>query len=187
MVYIYHGIDFRKQYFDTHDPFYKTSFYSRYDHGYEFQDIFEDTYYINFWYGGDWTLEFHKYNKNENTLGYRGRRKDGISTFKNSDISNCFTRTYKCKTFKEFCINDGLYPTIFDVSENNYFYDSCWIEEVKDLYYNNVNPYKLGLKLIIDRKWSEVVRHECIYYDGNFMYTLIEFDDCYIGIYKDTS
>lgn len=181
-MHVYHGVDFGKRYFDAHDPFYIKGFLSRYDDGYEFKDINDDIYYINFWFGGDWTLEFHKYNKDEDTSGYKGRRYEGLTVFKNNDISGYFTTTYKCKNFKDFCIDDCLYPTIYDISENEY-YRGKWI---KDIYYN-INPYKLGLDLIIERKWSEVIRHECIYNDGNFMYTIIEFNDCYIGIYKDTS
>lgn len=186
-MHVYHGENFRKQYFDAHEPFFSSEISSCYDDGYEFKDIFEDTYHVTFWFYGDWSLEFHKYDKIGETSGYKGKRYEGLSMFKNSDISDFFTSSFKSPTFKEFCINDYLYPAIYDTSNNDCFNDHKWIKEVKDEYYQNINPYKLSLNLIIGRQWNEVIRHECIYNDGNFKYTLIEFDDCYIGIYKDTT
>ena len=93
-----------------------------------------------------------------------------------------------CKSFLRatiFTKNSGNNENniVFDGEKFRYLHKNSWcVEPLKDSNFKDIQPYKVLFNKLFDKTWSDVLRHKCVYANGNINTHIIEFDNNYYMI-----
>lgn len=83
-------------------------------------------------------------------------------------LNNNDVTTYNIKSFfDKFCVVEVC------TSKNK----KCDINPLKNIYFNTICPYKVAFKKIFNKKWTDVIRWNIIYKDGNQYMCVLQFVD----------
>lgn len=160
-------------------------------------EIYNEKYYIKLDSWGDFEISIYKITKPNNII--KMLMDDQIDFIKlNIYVEICENNKIdnNKKNLKLFCKTFGK-PIIFtkeyliydeDEYKCKYLYKNDWYKTpLKDKNFENIKPYKIIFYKIFNKFYNDNLRHKCVYYDGNFIVQIIEFEDEYYVIDMNTS
>lgn len=151
---------------------------------YEIEDInemYNQKYYIKLGSWGDYQIEIFSIEKPNLIMSniFKNEFDENVMLVNNgNDNSNV-------KTLKQF-INLFSKPIIFDENKN-IIYDGNDKNVLKNIYYYDINPYKIIFNKIFNRHYHEIHGYKLLHVDGNFTTCAVEFDNAYYIINQNSS